>query len=86
MSHNIPLSHNIPQKSSELADHERKQVEKRCEDIARVVQKIEDLLIESNCTWQEWHNIVNMFNERNEMVIPRITIKEIKQRYYEHIK
>lgn len=74
------------QKSAALADHEREQVAKRREEISKVVQQIEDLLIGSNCTWQEWHNIVQMFNERNEFVIPQITIKEIKQRYNDQLK
>jgi hypothetical protein len=80
------MSDNPLQKSAQLADHEQKQVAKRREEISKVVQKIEDLLVESNCTWQEWHNIIQMFNERNEIVIPKITIKEIKQRYNDQSK
>lgn len=73
-------------KSAQLADHEQEQIAKRRMQISMLMQQIEDLLIESNCTWQEWHNIVQMFNERNEIVIPKITIKEIKQRYNEQLK
>lgn len=69
------------EKSAQLADQEKEQAAKRRMQISMLVQKIEDLLIAENCTWQEWHNIVEMFNSRNEQVIPQITIKEIKQRY-----
>jgi len=69
------------EKSETLAKIEKKQVGVRVEEISGIVQKIEDILIESNCNWNEWHNIVAMFNERSEVVIPQITIKEIKQRY-----
>ncbi len=77
---------NSLEKSAQLADHEQKQIAKRRMQISILVQKIEDLLVEANCTWQEWHNIVEMFNSRNEQVIPKITIKEIKQRYNEQSK
>lgn len=69
------------EQSAKLADYEKEQVAKRRMQISMLVQKIEDLLIETGCTWQEWHDIVTMFNQRNEDVIPKITIKEIKQRY-----
>jgi len=69
------------EKSGKLADIEKEQIGVRVEEISGIVQKIEDILIESNCNWNEWHNIVAMFNERSEFVIPQITIKEIKQRH-----
>ena len=77
---------NSLEKSAQLADQEKEQVAKRRMQISMLVQRIEDLLIEANCTWQEWHNIVEMFNDRNEQVIPQITIKEIKQRYNDQPK
>jgi hypothetical protein len=69
------------EKSAVLADEERKKVIARQEEIGTLMLQIETLLIEADCTWQDWHNIVNVFNDRNEQVIPKITIKEIKQRY-----
>ena len=77
---------NSLEKSAQLADQEKEQVAKRKMQISMLVQKIEDLLIEANCSWQEWHNIVEMFNGHNEQVIPQITIKEIKQRYNDQPK
>lgn len=73
-------------KTDILLDYERKEAENRREEISIVVQKIEEILISIDCNWQEWHNIIQMFNERNEVVIPKITIKEIKQRYNEQHK
>ncbi len=75
------MDNNHVEKTNTLADIEKEQIKKRTNEISIVVQKIETLLIESNCDWQEWHNIIEMFNKRNEVVIPQITIKEIKQRY-----
>ena len=80
------MATNPLQKTAELADEERRQVLAHQQQISDIVLKVEELLIGANCTWQEWHDIVSIFNERNERVIPKITIKEIKQRYNEQPK
>lgn len=73
-------------KAAALADEEKRQAEERQKKLSEVTRSIEQLLIDSDCTWEEWHSIIELFNRRNEQVIPRITIKEIKQRYEQQLQ
>jgi len=76
--------------SAALADKAKKDaiemVKAHQEKIIRVTQKIEDILIEENMSWRDWNEVVNKFNNRNDYVFPRITIKEIKDKFDEHFK
>lgn len=71
-------------KSAALADEEKRQVEERAKQLQEVTEKIDTILMDANITWQEWHDIVGAFNLRNEIVVPRITLKELKERYEQH--
>lgn len=73
------------EKSAVLADHEKSEVAKHAVKISKIVQLVEDILIDYDCTWQDWHEVVAKFNDRNDVVIPRIKIKEIKQRFNDQL-
>lgn len=68
-------------KSIKLAENEKAELEKHLVKISKIVQLVEDVLIDYDCTWLDWHEVIEIFNKRNDQVIPQIKIKEIKQRY-----
>jgi len=49
--------------------------------ITRVVLEVEAILIREEFRWNDWNEVVNKFNDRNDYVMPRLTVKEIKERH-----
>lgn len=66
--------------SRKLADHEAEQAKLRASTIQIVINTIDALLIEKEITIREWGEIIDAFNGRGDLVIPNLTIKEIKER------
>lgn len=75
----------VPEHSVELADQEAKSaadnLQKHIEKISRLAEGIEELLFKEDACWADWREVVDVFNRRNEIVMPQIKMKEIKDRY-----
>ena len=73
------------EKTVALADAEKQGVEETKlaheERISRAVLAVEQVLLAENCTLADWHEVVGMFNARNEVVIPAMTVKEMSERF-----
>lgn len=73
------------EKTVALADAEKQQVEESKlaheERIRRTVLAVEQELLKENCTLADWHEVVGVFNARNEVVIPAISVKEMSERF-----
>lgn len=71
--------------SKTLNDSEREMRERREQEsrdrVNHLFEAIDKLLVGNNATWQEWHDVIGLFNQRNEMVVPQIKMSEIKNRF-----
>lgn len=80
----------VPAFAEKLADEEARQIQteakKRLDRLAKVTADIEKVLIENKCSWLDWNEVVQRFNERNSVVIPQIQMSEIKTRFEDIVK
>ena len=71
--------------SSMLMDEERKanmeELNRKRERTSKLALAIEKILIDEDANWDEWGAVIDVINARSQVVIPRLTIKEINQRY-----
>lgn len=69
----------------ELADKEQADVKAAIEAhaamLSRVVNAFEKIMIDENMTWRNFTEVLDIFNDRNNLVIPNLKIKEIKELY-----
>lgn len=66
--------------STRLMDEEKKRREEKIARLTKMVNDIEKVLIDNQATWGDWHAVVNTFNDRNDRVMPNLTISFIKER------
>jgi wobble nucleotide-excising tRNase len=69
--------------SAKLADQEKSDVEKRAEVLAGVIKVIDDVLVKENVTIKEFGDMLDIFNGRNNLIMNKITIKEVKEKFNE---
>lgn len=73
--------------SKQLADKARKDaletIKKHEEKISRIVLAVEAIFIKEEATLGDLMEVVNKINNRSDYVVPRIKIKEVKERFDE---
>ena len=71
--------------SAAMADREHEEVVRKLKEhkerISRVALAVEKVLVDEGCTWSDWNEVVGKFNDRNNLVIPRIKMSEIRERH-----
>lgn len=72
-------------KTEALADEELRLLEQSKKEhadlISRLVLGVEAVLIKEGATWGDWHELIGLFNQRAEQVVPLIKIAALKQRF-----
>lgn len=75
--------HNL--KTEQLADEELRMAEQskkeHAEMISRLVLGIEAVLVKEGATWGDWHEVIGLFNQRAEQVVPLLKISALKERF-----
>lgn len=64
-----------------LADQEKADVAKRAQELGEVIKAIDAALIKYNVTLGEFGEMLTIFQQRDEMVVKKLTIKEIKEKF-----
>jgi len=75
---------NLLEKSAQLADEERRQIETHRLLIGRVTKEIEEILFRENFTMGDLLEIFGLFTERANKVFAQKSISEIKKSYEEN--
>ena len=65
------------EKAAALAAKE--EIERFNDEVYALVLAIETVLVEKDLTWGHWHSAVEAFNKRNEVVMPEMKMKAIKE-------
>lgn len=78
---NMTDEERIAANSKALMEEEKRQVLAHFETVMKVATEIDQILIRENATSRVWMDIVERFNKRFDAVLPRILIKELKDRY-----
>lgn len=72
-------------KTAELADEEVRLIEQSKKEhadlISRLVLGIEAVLVKEGATWGDWHEVIGLYNQRAEVVVPLLKISSIKERF-----
>lgn len=54
---------------------------RRRQKIEGLVEKINALLVEQDCVWGEWVEVVQQYEKMGDVVFPNTTIKEFLEKY-----
>lgn len=72
-------------KTADLQDEEVRMAEQSKKEhadlISRLVLGIESVLVKEGATWGDWHEVIGLFNQRAEQVVPLIKIEALKKRF-----
>lgn len=69
--------------AAKLAEHEKQEIAKRAEVLQKVIREVEKLLVDNKISIKEWGDMVEFFNQYTNIVIPKLTMDEIKRRIRE---
>lgn len=67
--------------SAKIADEEARALKESEQRVTKMTLEIEEILLKHEATWLEWNTVVSTFNARNAQVIPKLTLKFIKDLY-----
>lgn len=74
----VDLSHMLNERDKQAAIAEIKAFQLK---VGSMVDAIEKVLLDGGATWEHWVAIVGAYNDRNNMVINNLPMKEIKEKF-----
>lgn len=71
-------------KTAELMEEERKNRIAHAVTITEATLEVEQILIKRDLTWTDWEEVVKTINLRTQIVLDKMKIKQIKDRFEKH--